>query len=205
MRIHSDFKDYYDSAQGMGIDPAIRYLRRSQGHAVDWQEIFSHITTRTDYKSFLVGFCGTLYPGLKRFPPMRDPEIFYSPPEPVVVKQKRKRRYGYSRFTSVETFGDFWLSQGKQSDELFLKFKAPVFLVHYQYISDRELTLETNPFLKPLEFQKVKDPFTAFQDIATYISNVLVVPDKPDDIPDKFKVEQHGFDKWSFRKQSKQA
>jgi hypothetical protein len=35
MRIISDFKDYYDSAQGFGIDPAIKYVRKQDSYSFE--------------------------------------------------------------------------------------------------------------------------------------------------------------------------
>lgn len=57
------------------------------------------------------------------------------------------------------------------------------------------------PSLNDLQFYRVMNPQTAFQEIYMYLSGVLGVGDKPMiKIEDKHKISGHGFDKWSFRK-----
>lgn len=58
-----------------------------------------------------------------------------------------------------------------------------------------------NPFLKDVEFYKVLDSFTAYQELDMFISGTLPQSTAmPIEIADKDKIPQHGFDKWSFRK-----
>jgi len=59
--------------------------------------------------------------------------------------------------------------------------------------------------LQDVGFYKKRDPYTAFQAIEMFLTNVLVKPDEIDPaiqatITDKLKVQSKGFDKWSFRK-----
>jgi len=65
----------------------------------------------------------------------------------------------------------------------------------------RKVTIETNPSLKALGFQKVKDAFSAYQEIDSYLSGVLGVSANPTvQISDVHRLEGHGFDKrTSFR------
>lgn len=59
-----------------------------------------------------------------------------------------------------------------------------------------------NPKLKDYQFDRIKDSFTAFQEISIYLSNILVEQKETVVIEDKFRIEQHGFDlKKSFRKE----
>jgi len=58
-----------------------------------------------------------------------------------------------------------------------------------------------NPKLKDMQFYKVKDAFTTFQDLSMFISGVMggqAPPMVP--ISDQIRKEKHGFDEWSFRK-----
>jgi hypothetical protein len=60
---------------------------------------------------------------------------------------------------------------------------------------------ELNPVLKDVEFYKVLDSFTAYQELDMFISGTLPQSTAmPIEIADKDKIPQHGFDKWSFRK-----
>ena len=65
----------------------------------------------------------------------------------------------------------------------------------------RKVTVQTNPLLKAIGFQKVKDAFTAYQEIDSYLSGVLGADVHPTvEISDVHRLEGHGFDKrTSFR------
>lgn len=69
-------------------------------------------------------------------------------------------------------------------------------------ISKRTLAIIINPELKPLNFVKVIDPYTALQEIMMYISGVLGSPNRPMvQIGDIDILEGKGFDKkTSFRR-----
>ena len=57
-----------------------------------------------------------------------------------------------------------------------------------------------DPVLKDYNFQKVLDPFTAYQELDQWIGGVLGQNPQPEEVADKYKIQQHGYDKWSFRK-----
>lgn len=93
--------------------------------------------------------------------------------------------------------------------EVFFKARAPIFIVSDDHKIRKDPKdywatqqgISYNPLLKPYAFAKLKDPFTAFQDIRMWLSN-LAVPEKP--IPqlsneDMAASKGHG-DKYSFRK-----
>lgn len=65
--------------------------------------------------------------------------------------------------------------------------------------------IEWNACLKDVDFFRVFDPFTAFQELSMYYGGVLVHPNRPiPDVSDEDMVEVKGFDKkWSFRKPPK--
>jgi len=57
-----------------------------------------------------------------------------------------------------------------------------------------------NPSLKEIGFERLKDPFSAFQEISTYLANILIEQKPIVTIDDRHRIEQHGFDiKESFR------
>jgi hypothetical protein len=60
---------------------------------------------------------------------------------------------------------------------------------------------EINPNLKSIEFFKIKDAFSTFQEISMFLGNSLIVQNKQSEISDKDKIGKHGYDKWSFRKE----
>lgn len=60
--------------------------------------------------------------------------------------------------------------------------------------------------LKDIEFYRIVDPYTAFQEISMWVGGVL--PRNPNPMveitDDKVKISKHGFDKFSFRKAKEQ-
>jgi hypothetical protein len=70
----------------------------------------------------------------------------------------------------------------------------------YFFTDKNEQFYKVNPCLKDIEFQRVLDPFTAYQELDQWISGVLGQNPEPDEVSDKVKIQQHGFDSWSFRK-----
>lgn len=97
-------------------------------------------------------------------------------------------------------------------DELHRIHGAPVLrIVEAPYGRDRKtlktdyrtswFDVETNPVLRDCNFARLVDPFTAFQEIAMYLSGVMGVSEKEIVVlNDKEKIAKHGMDKWSFRK-----
>lgn len=94
----------------------------------------------------------------------------------------------------IESFYD--LNNWGSLKSIFRKHNTPVFIVGY-YIG-----ININPELKKWKFAKIKDPFTAFQDIYMYISGVLGVDNKPMvQISDKDMAHKKGHGgKYSFKK-----
>ncbi len=87
---------------------------------------------------------------------------------------------------------------------LFFEHKVPIFIIYNVYsnkASNDGQYLKLNPCLKDYNFQKAKDPYTAYQEIAQYISGVIGV-NTPEtvDISDEDKLWEKGFDNWSFKK-----
>jgi len=117
--------------------------------------------------------------------------------------------------TQAERYNSFLNSQGSTTNEDFLINNKIVTMI-YSYSTamhdrlagtwsteDRYPCIAINPQLKKIEFFKVMDPFKTFQEIDMYIGGVLPRPGAMMvNIEDKYRIPQHGFDKWSFRKQS---
>ena len=80
--------------------------------------------------------------------------------------------------------------------------RKPEFTKQYIRPEDRsKQKAEIYPILKHLFFYKVFDAYTCFQRIEQFLTNEIVRPDEINIIiPDKMKVQAHGYDEWSFRK-----
>jgi len=77
---------------------------------------------------------------------------------------------------------------------LHRELHSPIILVMDQKV-------ESNVNLRELGFPKVMDPYTAFQEISMFIGGVLGNHEKEvTELTEKDRIQQHGFDKWSFRK-----
>jgi len=173
----------------------------------------------------VIGFCGKLYPLVQYRHEVR--EYHMSNPTPVsemfyihdmerlkclvaqdemlsycLSKEKyykygtRKKETDWDRFyTSVKELHD------KEYLEPFIEYSTPIFYIGL--VPTRETknhTLFTNPLLKQYEFHRVKDPYTAWQEISMFLGGVIPrqVPETVE-IKDKDRITGHGFDKWSFR------
>ncbi|MFW6046952.1 MAG: hypothetical protein ACOCP4_04110 [Candidatus Woesearchaeota archaeon] len=93
------------------------------------------------------------------------------------------------------------ISNFEELKNIFFEFKVPIFLLYNSYLKNDQI-LKINPNLSEFGFQKVKDPYTAYQEIAQYISGILGV-DNPNtvDVSDKDMLYEKGFDDWSFKKE----
>ncbi|HOH61190.1 MAG TPA: hypothetical protein PK698_01685 [Bacilli bacterium] len=160
---------------------------------------------------FIIGFCGKIYVGWK----------FYSVGE-------KKPYVGDELITTIDYNNDnikkiveqFSWWGGNLEDSLnyvlsydamdiFRELNTPVFVYDSDYGRYyREKNYHNNPkfFINPLlkeyQFFKVFNAFQAFQEIQMFLSGVLGNKEKDIvNVDDKYKIAQHGFDKWSFRKE----
>ena len=230
MRIISDFKDYYDSVRRMDTDRNHVYVRKTSEiylHKYVYNlenNFFSKLNRQTSLRDstslhmFHLGFCGEIYTGwqvhkcicgktseaihygdLKRIKQLYEK---YEKPFSWKPGKYKIGEYCVKRLTEC-----FESSNINKFKELFLKYKVPVFVIttdftddKYRYGHDQKIIL--NPKLEDWKFFRIKDIYTAYQDISMYIGNELA-EDKNNawPVPDKLKAESHGFDKYSFRKE----
>lgn len=219
MRIHSDFRDYYDIGLSVGVDTSLHYDRKERYcYAEDIKTPFPpdtlsmvrltrNVRPERDIERVLIGFCGTLYPCIRLVTSEKESVNIYSP----------EHLEKYFPFRGVPSWGrpsDNWaknhrqaqrkraafLGNRPQAEAMFVELNAPVFVVQVDRDDkNHEIEIITNAPLKPFEFAKVFDPFTAFQEISMYLGNQLVPRENPQDVPDKYRIAQHGYDKQSFR------
>lgn len=84
-------------------------------------------------------------------------------------------------------------------EKMFLDKRCPVFIADSN--DPLRCTITYNAVLKDLEFFRMFDPFTAFQEIAMYFGNMAVPLNPIPSISDRNLSEAKGFDKFSFRKE----
>lgn len=162
---------------------------------------------------FLVGFCGKIYLGWKCY--YKTQEIGYlGYPEDVI---KTDIIYGYENMKDILN-DNYWRSNLDDDIKYILSYDwmqvfrdihSPVFVFDFIVRGDgkwrrTDNKFVINPILKEYEFYKVFDSFQAFQEISMFLGGVLGSGEKEIiEVADKYKIEQHGFDKMSFRKEGK--
>jgi hypothetical protein len=141
-------------------------------------------------------------------------DVFFYTPEDVLryrdanqslfKKIERKNRWQYKKQTvdekMIEKLNRDSIRQLKLLDwtEYHRTYNTPVFMIK---LDNNTCKVTIDPCLKEIEFHKVKDPFTAFQDIQSFISGVLGNIEKEIiTVGNDVKIHKAGFDKWSFRK-----
>lgn len=163
---------------------------------------------------FILGFCGKIYIGWKLYG--KGKRLPYGSDELITTitydnEEIKKLVEQYSWYGgNLEDNINYILSYNPI--EFFREFNAPAFVYDSDY--GRVCVEENwnnsprffiNPVLKEYQFYKIFDAFQAFQEIQMFIGGVL--GNKEKDImvvADKYKITQHGFDKWSFRKEPEQ-
>jgi len=223
MLIVSKFRDYYDSAVGhSGIDKTIVYDRviksspsyylerlKDSGELTYWLTNQFHIAYRDDKRSELLflGFCGKIYVIMLYSKDYND-DVHVYVGEDIILFLHPKPNIKDSRFQAIKNIIDKY--HLKTDNSVFVRDNVPYFVEH---IAGDKWMLETglnegsdkakmilNPKLSDFDFYKIKDAFSTFQDVQNYISGVIGVNTKPMIVvDDKYKIQQHGFDKWSFR------
>jgi hypothetical protein len=109
-------------------------------------------------------------------------------------------KYGTFNYNvNNEDFKERWgknIFDFKFSLEMHHIFNAPILAIAGD-------SLLINPNLKALDFQKVLNAQQVFTELSNFIGGVLTHNAKIIEVADKYKIEQHGFTKYSFRNPTK--
>jgi hypothetical protein len=163
---------------------------------------------------FLVGFCGKHYLGWKMFYKKKE---FDGSVNQYVDIVKYDIIYGYEN-VKKHLKDNRWDKNLYDSVQHVLKYdpintfrtiNSPIFVydggigIKHKDWNNRKSKFVINPILKEYEFYKEVDAFTAFQEVQMFLGGVLGTGEKEIvQVDDKYKIPQHGFDKWSFRRKS---
>lgn len=222
-------KDYYDGVAGTtGIDKTIVYDREPvevEGDKMPKQFLRKNIWRKENaspfrelgnfnlkkkyrdvcegHSYFIIGFCGKLYIGWKLyceeiFPYMIDTQITYDNDYmKSILEPKSWHSHLEDNINYIQKF---------DAIQIFRDLNAPVFVFDGDYgrtnLDDHyNPKFFINPILKDYQFYKIFDSFQAFQEIQMFMGGVLGRGEKEIiEVEDKYKIAQHGFDKYSFRK-----
>lgn len=223
MRIISKNHDYYDGVQRMGQDMSVLYVRKESDVVLDYTvynfdrpEDFGDMNARL----FVVGFCGRVVPCIKLsyYSGCSEKKVFCYACGDVrkfadkvlnkkqleqFYKKEKNRRYinSYNGFNRICNMFDIYQKPRYSSRKvidyrgLFEQYGCPVYVVDHT-----ANTIYLNCELKKYEFYRIVDAYTAFQTIYQWQANIAQ-PEKPMPvISDSLKIQSHGFDKYSFRK-----
>lgn len=228
MRVISNFKDYYDCIQAYGYDPKIVYHRVTEDLGKNITDrIWARITNSEKFLMFLpsantiysayykpqyyfhpffVIVGGKVYTGYKLM--ISNQACFYW--EKNVHSQIE---YNYDKIhefiaqyddNQLKYLENNWERVAKLDlSDLCLEAKSPLLLLSRgsNQVIEKPVNLK-DPFLKDYKFAKCLEPYKMYQQLSMFVGNVLIEPNKPVwPISDILKAENHGFNKFSFRKQ----
>lgn len=171
-----------------------------------WDErtyIWNKVTHPTLHR-ISVYFCGKQYRGIKLVFPIPDYTIKYFWNEEAFRKELKRieKQFPYKHITeyfprktnSDKGIADYFNLSGEDVSDFMVNNNLSIVLWEREQIT-------INPQLFKIDFAKAIDPFTAFQELSMWVGGTLSQNKEPDEISDKYKIEQHGFDPaWSFRK-----
>lgn len=186
MKIHGKRIDYYDNADTWNSD--VHWARPKnelvtiQKRWYNWAwNLFSNLELDSDTDSlFLVGFCGELHLGVNTY--HSGDGVYTSPSEEI-------------RYLDVDV--KRILELNIDTDKLFKE--TPYFSVRHHTFG--ESIIEMCPNLRDIEFFKVKDTYTAHQQIEQYLTNELANQLDGTDLKETEQqiLERHGMNKCSFK------
>lgn len=222
MRIISKFHDYYDPIQSIGYDPELIYKRMEREEEKSVLPPFSDsfltaydrwrfrflgrgkgaMKLPPDTNLFFVGFCGKFYVGMiqsvrNKGELCSKEYFFYNGKEAQNFKHNKKEYKGLTLLgePAVNPFAD--------NIEPFRAINAPCFVIHnfpFGRLAKRNGSFTVDPILRELQFYKVFDSYSAYQEIAMFLSGVLGWPENATvDISDTDMRDAKGFDDWSFK------
>jgi len=194
MRIISDFKDYYDGVQRTIYDGSVIYKRK---------KLVMGIPSRYSYRRNFIGiwitFCGKSYYGvalLNNDNAVISKYLYSSDKFEEYVKNNAPDLLG--KFTgynnNLDALKKLEQKENKESLEMWDKYHAPIITWRH------DNTHVVNDSLSQYNFQTVKDSFTAFQDIYTYLGGKASPEKELPVLSDEIMRDIKGFDKFSFRK-----
>lgn len=209
MLIVSKFHDYYDVGMKLGMDKTVVYERKTVAVSGKFPSISKH--TAYEWKTSVVAFCGKFYPFVYRVTDYKVDKVIWDVEEAVRSLPRSKYRYYWDedRIDSEVGIRKFFDRKYPELDKLFHLHRTPIFgfepARHRRWGSQKDELYESltvSPNLKDIQFYKVKDPISAFQDIYMFVSGVIGAPPKPTKpIDDKVMAASKGHDgEYSFKK-----
>lgn len=216
--------DYYDCGLSLGIDPTI-ILIREKSKSIPVKQVGESLLgvemrllpSQTQVDRISVVFCGKLYRGVLVPIMYENFEGFWNANKLLefAAKKEKNGRIGiyhpwYSRKREkTPTLEDYFAPvEAPEAVRRFMIDNKIAILVQRELRRNEDAVFEMNPVgLKQMGFAKALDPYTAFQELSMWIGGILggTSPEMVKITDDKVLIENHGFDKHSFRSSSRVA
>lgn len=184
--------------------------RENPFHAIGYHHLkkeYRHLYE--DHAFFIIGFCGKLYLGWKFYERTGDDTKDFTTRITYDVEYVKSILEPHSFHGNLEDSINYIFNF--KPIEIFRELNVPIFVYDddwkraYMYsdiYNHHSHKFIINPILKEYEFGRIFDAYQAFQEISMFLSGVLGNKEKEIvQVADKYKIAQHGFDKWSFRKE----
>lgn len=206
MKIISPFKDYYDNASYIMHSDEPVYLRKEIEHfdGAEYDLVHDHYyyrnyfdTLKEHFEYMVLFFCGKAYPFAKIKIDGKVRYIFDKKECEKIIEKKRDEHP--SRYRPPINLKHFEKHQSLRFNEVY---NCPIILLRKDRPNDRgsRNAIILNPQLSVFEFYRIIDPNTCYQEIFMWMNSVHRNEKPIAEIEDKYKIQQHGFDKASFRK-----
>lgn len=224
MRIVSKFHDYYDGVMALGQDDLL-FVRQSQTLPFDeieqrptWKPLLELCQKQPWHRTHplrqeqihlnpgWILFAGTLYPYVhisgtdsntvsERFFFTHEEFTTWMQKHQLLPRKKQPRYRGFGLHFTM-SWSEFFQQWGSTQFQHWAQSeRIPVLAWERGHKQ-----MHVNPRLQDFQFFRCKDAYSAYQELFQFLSN-LASPEKPTvEIEDRYRIEQHGFDRWSFRK-----
>jgi len=209
MLLHSKFRDYYDTAIAYGVDTTCHYVRKTKEFfkdSIEYKEVSDiidkTIVSRNGYSTFYVVFCDKVYKGV-RCTDLYSKKYFYTKESLYNYAKSKKElhKLEYYNWFNKDNFFDYIPKDNKKLLEYQYKTGIPIILYGVSNEIFEGISVIYNPVLKDIEFYKVFNATSAFQELSMFISGVLGGQSpKMVELSDKYKIAKRGFNELSFRK-----
>lgn len=205
MKILSNFSDYYDGISAYGVGDDVFYIRnetryvrphnKNHFYGMDKKPVSFELDKNLkrctpSSKIVKIYFCGKVYNAYVEWNYVSN-NFIYSP-ENVDIQNLKPLDLRYSIQELLHT------NSQPKSTEVNTVFKSPIVVGYYDL--DQKVIVDAR--LNAFQFQKIKDPYTAYMELDGFISGTFGKScGDTVQISDKDKVHKHGFDpKYGFRK-----
>jgi hypothetical protein len=210
MKIFSKTRDYYDVCQQFGTDDSLHFIRNEDKVGVPKSlkgyEVGSvaHRNKKYPYGHNLywmvdkiwIGFCGQMHFGV-----VGNNYIAWNEDAIEVLKEVYQTTQKFLEGYYKKLFDTIQNQINTRTVEPFIELDCPIFLLRK---NNTNAFIVKNPCLRNFGFEKVKDPYTAYQEISMFIGNELAKQVDPQPLSDKDRLIAHGMDPvWSFRNPDK--